>query len=304
MPERTSNGKVKGLCVTIEAMIELQGKNVLITGAASGIGRLLALKIAAMGGRVILWDINQEGLETVCDQIHRWNLSAAPYTCDVTNRETIQFTAARVLAEQGTVDVVINNAGVVSGKSLLELSDEAILRTFEINALACFWITRAFLPEMIKREQGHIVTVASAAGFIGVPNMTDYCASKAAAIGFDDSLRVELKHLGYRHIYTTLVCPYYISTGMFAGVKTRFPWLLPIMKPEAVADKILLAIQRNRRRLILPPFANVVFPGRLLPTDWLDTLAHFFGISSSMDEFTGREAGGGRLETRDWRLVD
>jgi all-trans-retinol dehydrogenase (NAD+) len=272
-------------------MTELQGKNVLITGAASGIGRLMALKIAAMGGRVILWDINQEGLETVCDQIHRWNLNAAPYTCDVTDRETIQFTAARVLAEQGAVDVVINNAGVVSGKPLLELSDEAIQRTFEINALACFWITRAFLPGMIRRKAGHIVTISSAAGIIGVPNMTDYCASKAAAIGFDDALRVELKHLGYPDIRTTLICPYYISTGMFAGVKTRFPWLLPILTPEDVTDKILRAIRGNRRRLILPPFANVVFPGRLLPTDWLDTLASFFGISSSMDEFTGRRRG-------------
>jgi all-trans-retinol dehydrogenase (NAD+) len=269
-------------------MTELQDKNVLITGAASGIGRLLAVKIAALGGRVILWDINQEGLEVVCDQLQRWNLYAAPYSCDVTDRETIQFTARRVLAEQGIVDVVINNAGVVSGKSLLELSDEAIQRTFEINALACFWITRAFLPGMIHRAQGHIVTIASAAGIIGVPNMTDYCASKAAAIGFDDALRVELKHLGYPHIRTTVVCPYYISTGMFSGVKTRFPWLLPIMQPQAVADKILLAIQHNRRRLVLPPFAYVVYPGRLLPLDWLDTLARFFGISSSMDEFTGR----------------
>lgn len=272
-------------------MTELQGKNVLITGAASGIGRLLAMKIAAQGGRVILWDINQEGLEIVCDQIHRWHLEATSYSCDVTSRETIQFLASRVLAEQGIVDVVINNAGIVSGKSLLELSDETIQRTFEINALACFWITRAFLPGMMKRQAGHIVTIASAAGLIGVPNMTDYCASKAAAIGFDDALRVELKHLGYPHIRTTVVCPYYISTGMFAGVQTRFPWLLPIMKPEDVADKILSAIQRNRRRLILPPFANVVIPGRLLPTDWFDSLARFFGISSSMDEFRGRGIG-------------
>ena len=270
-------------------MTSFDGKNVLITGSASGIGRLMAQKIAAKGGKVILWDLNLSGLQSLHDQLIRWGYdSATYYQCNLSNRDEIKETAQKVLAEQGPVDVLINNAGVVSGKPLLELSDETIERTFNVNSLSLFWTTRVFLPAMIEQNSGHIVTIASAGGLIGVPKMTDYSASKFAAVGFDDSLRVELKRLGYRNIRTTLVCPYYINTGMFDGVKTRVPWLLPIMEPEDAVNKIIHAIEKDKYRLVMPPFALITYPGRLLPIPVFDKLAEFFGINSSMDDFTGR----------------
>lgn len=265
------------------------GKNVLITGSAGGIGRLMAQKIAARGANVILWDLNLSGLESLSEQLQRWGFRASAYhQCDLSDREEIQDTARRVLAEEGTVDVLINNAGVVSGKPLLELTDEAIQRTFDVNTLSLYWTTRAFLPGMIAQNSGHIVTIASAGGLIGVPKMTDYSASKFAAVGFDDSLRVELKRLGYNGIRTTVVCPFYINTGMFKGVKTRFPWLLPILEPDDAARKIVNAIEKNKQRLIMPPFALVTYPGRLLPLPLFDWIADFVGINRSMDDFKGR----------------
>lgn len=270
-------------------MTTFEQKNVLITGSASGIGRLMAQKIAARGGNVILWDINLGGLESLSDQIQGWGYKAATYhQCDLSDREEIEFTAQRVLAEHGSIDILINNAGIVSGKPLLELSPEAIERTFSINTLSLFWTTRAFLPGMVAKNSGHIVTIASAGGLIGVPRMTDYSASKFAAIGFDDSLRVELKRLGYNGIRTTVVCPYYINTGMFNGVKTRFPWLLPIMEPDNAVNKIINAIEKNKQRLIMPPLALVTYPGRLLPLSLFDRIADFVGINNSMDDFVGR----------------
>lgn len=270
-------------------MTNLAGKNVLITGSASGIGRLMAQKIAARGANVIMWDINLQGLEELSDQLERWGYHASAYhQCDLSDKEEIQDTARRVLAERGPVDVLINNAGIVSGKPLLELTDEAIERTFNINALALFWTTRCFLPGMIEKGAGHVVNIASAGGLIGVPKMTDYSASKFAAIGFDESLRVELKRLGHTDIRTTIVCPYYISTGMFKGVKTRFSFLLPIMEPEDVASKIVGAIEKNKGRLLLPPFVLALFPTRLLPPALFDEVASFFGINHAMDEFKGR----------------
>jgi all-trans-retinol dehydrogenase (NAD+) len=269
-------------------MTSFEGKNVLITGCASGIGRLMAHKIAARGGHVIMWDINLDGLEEVGGQLERWGYHASSYRCDLSDAESIQETAAVVLLEHGTVDVVINNAGVVSGKSLLDLSDEAIRQTFDINTLSLFWTTRAFLPHMISKGQGHIVTIASAGGLIGVPNLSDYSASKFAAVGFDESLRVELKAQGHNGIQTTVVCPYYINTGMFDGVQTRFPRLLPIMEAEEAASKIVEAIEKNKQRLIMPPFAYITFPGRLLPLPIFDWVATFFGINNSMDDFKGR----------------
>jgi all-trans-retinol dehydrogenase (NAD+) len=140
---------------------------------------------------------------------------------------------------------------------------------------------------MKERNRGHIVTIASAAGLVGTSKLTDYCSSKFAAVGFDDSLRLELDRLGL-DIQTTVVCPFYISTGMFAGVKTRWPIVLPILDPDYAVDRILAAIRNNKRRLIMPRFVHAVYAARLLPVASFDALMRFFGISKSMDEFTGR----------------
>jgi all-trans-retinol dehydrogenase (NAD+) len=264
------------------------GKRVLITGAASGIGRLMAERIAAEGGALVLWDLDRPGVEAFAGELRGRGRTVHAYTCNVADRSAVYATAARVLAEAGPVDILINNAGIVSGKPLLEASDEAIERTLAVNTLALFWTTRAFLPAMIARGTGHVVTIASAGGICGTARLVDYCASKFAAVGFDDSLRLELARLGHHGIRTTVVCPFYIRTGMFAGVKTRLPWLLPILEPEDAADRIVTAIRRRRRRLIMPWAVLTVYVGRLLPTPLFDKVMHVLGISRSMDEFTGR----------------
>ena len=267
--------------------MELSDRNVLITGASSGIGRLLAQKIAARGAHVILWDIDEGGLHELAAGLQQPGHRASVYRVDVSDRQAVYRAAGQVLAEAGPVDVLINNAGVVSGAPVLEASDEQVERTFDVNILAHFWTVRAFLPAMVERNSGHIVTIASAGGLIGAPKLTDYCASKFAAVGFDESLRLELKRQGL-DIRTTVVCPFYANTGMFEGVKTRFSWLLPILDPGYVAGRIVGAIERDRRRLIMPRFVHATPLLRILPVSWFDALIGFFGVSRSMDEFTGR----------------
>lgn len=268
-------------------MTSLAKKTVLITGAAQGIGRLLALGAAERGSRLVLWDVQRSALQSVRRELDSRGHSAHDYVVDLRNADAVSFTAKRVLRDVGPVDVLINNAGVVSGKALLDATDEDIRRTFEVNTLALFWTSRAFLPSMISRGSGHIVTMASAGGLVGTAKLTDYCASKFAAVGFDDSLRLELRRLEMPDVRTTVVCPFYIDTGMFAGVKTRFPFLLPILEPERVADATLNAIEANRERLVLPPFVLSSFLVRLLPVRTYDWLMTFLGINASMDEFTG-----------------
>ncbi len=265
-------------------MTELQGARVLITGGASGIGRRMALGVARRGGTLALWDLNGEGLESVKSEVEELGGKATAAICDVSDREAVYAAAA---AEE-PVDVLINNAGVVSGQSLLDISDEQIQKSFDVNALSLFWMMRAFLPGMMERGRGHVVTIASAAGLLGVPGLTDYCATKWAAIGFDESLRVELdrKDSGVR---TTVVCPYYIDTGMFEGVKTRFSFLLPILNEERVAEKVLHAVERNQARLWMPPLVYSIPLLRLLPVSWFDTAVELLGINASMDEFKGRK---------------
>jgi all-trans-retinol dehydrogenase (NAD+) len=271
-------------------MKEFNASHVVITGAASGLGRLASERLAAQGARVHAVDVDEAGLQALATSVAGTDApgSVLPHVCDLTSRASIAATAAAILDASGHVDLLINNAGVVSGKSLLEISDEQVERTFAVNTLALFWMTRALLPAMIRRDSGHIVTIASAGGLVGTARLTDYCASKFAAVGFDDSLRLELKRLGSR-VRTTVVCPFYINTGMFDGVKTRFAWLLPILEPQDVVERILKAIRRGQRRLVMPPFVMTVYLARLLPLSWFDGLMHFFGISRSMDEFVGRQ---------------
>jgi all-trans-retinol dehydrogenase (NAD+) len=272
-------------------MTDFREKNVLITGAGSGIGRLLAEKIAAAGARVILWDIDERALADAGRAIEGRGHQVSSYRCDLTDAGAIEAGARRVLDDWGPVDVLINNAGIVTGKPILESEDAEIRRTFDVNTLAHFWTVRAFLPAMLEQGGGHIVTIASAAGLVAAPKLSDYSASKFAAVGFDEALRMELADAGHE-IKTTVVCPYYVGTGMFKGVKTRFSWLLPILEPEYVADRIVKAIRKNRRRLLMPRFVYTALPLRILPLRWFDALIRFFGVSRSMDEFTGhRDAG-------------
>jgi all-trans-retinol dehydrogenase (NAD+) len=280
-------------------MTTISNKHVLITGGASGLGRLLALRCAELGATVTLWDLNAAGAEAVAAEANAVAAAADPggtgtihsFACDVGDREQVYARADEVRAHVGPVDILINNAGVVSGRPLLELPDERIELTFKVNTLALFWTTKAFLPGMIDRGSGHLVTVASAAGLIGSPRETDYAASKFAAVGFNEALRLELKRSA-PGVRTTVVCPFYIDTGMFAGVKTRFPLLLPILKEADVAERILRGIQHDRAQVLMPFMVRTLPAMRLLPVWAFDRLADFFGVTVAMDEFTGREESG------------
>jgi all-trans-retinol dehydrogenase (NAD+) len=269
-------------------MTRFRDAHVLITGGAGGIGRLLALGAAGRGARITLLDRDRAALRTTVAELERAGADAAGLPVDLCDRPGLQAVLARVLAGRGPVDILVNNAGVVTGKPLLECSDAAIERTFQVNALALFWTVRALLPAMLARGSGHVVTIASAAGLGGVSRLTDYCSSKFAAVGFDESLRLECRCLGLP-VRTTVVCPWYIDTGMFRGARTACPGLLPILKPGYVAGRILDAVAGNRRRLILPRFVMAVLVARLLPPTLFDRLMQVFGVDRSMDEFRGRE---------------
>ncbi len=261
----------------------LSGRTVLITGGGSGIGRLLAEGAAARGARVVIWDLSPTSGAAVCASIRSRGGAAASFAVDVTDREAV----ASAAVETGPVDVLVNNAGIVTGKRLLDAADEEIERTFAVNTLALYWVTRVFLPGMIARRSGLVVTISSAAGLVGVAKQTDYSASKFAAVGFAESLRVELAK-DDTGVDSVAVCPYYIDTGMFAGVKTKFPRLLPILSPDYAVGRILGAIESGRIQLIMPRFVRTLPLVRMLPAAWFDQIMNALGVNNTMDAFTGR----------------
>jgi len=267
----------------------VKGKVVLITGGASGIGRQMALRFARLGSVVVIWDINKEGLAKVEEEIVKEKGQVFSYVVDLSKREQIYKVAEEVKQKFERVDILINNAGIVTGKSILDVKDELAQLTIDVNTTAHFWTVKAFLPGMIDNEEGHIVTIASAAGIMGVRGLADYCASKFGALGFDESLRMDFRHRKGK-FYTTCICPYYINTGMFKGCKTRFPWLLPILEEDYVADQIVNAIRENRPFLALPAIVHYVLllAKAALPVGIFDWAADFLGANHSMDDFVGR----------------
>jgi all-trans-retinol dehydrogenase (NAD+) len=267
----------------------VKGQTVLITGAGSGIGRLMAHRFAKLGCKLVLWDVNGDGNEQTAAEVREFGATAYTFVCDISKRDDVYKAADEVKAKVGDVDILINNAGIVTGKKLLECPDALMQKTMDVNANAHFWTTKAFLPAMLSKNRGHVVTIASGAGLFGINGLVDYCASKFAAVGFDESLRSELFAQRKTGVHTTVVCPYYIDTGMFAGVKTRFPSILPILKPDEVVDKILDAILTNQQMLILPRFAAIMFCLKnLMPIKAVGVINDFIGMSHSQDEFRGR----------------
>jgi all-trans-retinol dehydrogenase (NAD+) len=133
-----------------------------------------------------------------------------------------------------------------------------------------------------------VVTISSASGMLGVAKLTDYSASKFAAFGFMESLRSELR-MKRSSVNTLTVCPHYIGTGMFDGVQTKFPWLLPILDEVKVAAKILRSVEKGKAMLVMPKFVHVIPVVRVLPIRAFDRITDFFGVNRTMDHFRGRK---------------
>ncbi|KAG7198724.1 hypothetical protein KM043_001715 [Ampulex compressa] len=239
----------------------IKGEVALITGGAGGIGRLIAVKLAKLGARVVIWDINEHGLKETVEEIRESGGKCWGYYCDITDRDGIYKNAEAVKIDVGNVSLLVNNAGYVYGGTLLELPDDEIEKTFRVNILSHYWITKAFLKDMMRENHGHIVTIASVAGLLGTYNCTDYSATKFAAIGYHESLFTELKVHGYDGIQATLVCPYFINTGMFHGVKPR---LMPMLEPGYVADKVVSGMLLNQVNIILPASLRYLLPLKCL----------------------------------------
>jgi all-trans-retinol dehydrogenase (NAD+) len=209
------------------------------------------------------------------------------FLCDVSNKESIE-NAGRIARQNfGTVTMLINNAGIVSGKTILENSDFMMKKTLEVNTLAHLYTIREFLPDMLKIKKGHIVSIASVAGTVGTPGLSDYCASKFGAFAIDECLRTEMKKHGHSYIKTTCICPFFINTGMFDGVKSYFPF--KILDQHYVVWRILTAIRQEEELVIMPWMCNVIFLLRAFcPVSVADYIGKFVGGHTYMDTFRGR----------------
>lgn len=270
-------------------MSQIKNSNVLVTGGANGIGKLMGLKCLQEGAsNLVIWDINEENLyKTAKEFSTKGYKNIHTFLVDVANIDDIERAATEVLLGIGNIDILINNAGIVAGKQTFwEYSARDIDKTIGINVNGVMHVSRVFLKDMIKQRKGHIVNIASASSYIALPHGSVYASSKWAVFGWSESLRMELEAEG-DGLHVTTVCPSFIDTGMFKGVKA--PKLFPLLQPEDITTKIIKAIKTNQIILLQPDLLNIVpvLKG-ILPTRVFDKVATFIGVYASMTSFEGR----------------
>lgn len=289
--------------------MKIAGKTVLVTGGASGIGKIMGRICLEKGAaNLVIWDLNPDnikrtevelGLDTKNSnktlekpertvETERKASRVHSYIVDCADAEAVARTYSKVKEEVGNVDVLINCAGIVRGNNTFDRQTvKDINLTMDVNATAPMLVALQALPDMLRRDSGCVCNIASAAGMLGVPKMSVYCASKWAVIGWTESMRIELKMAGSK-VKVMSVAPYFINTGMFDGVQSK---IFPILEPEKVAAKVISAIEKGKSFKGIPfPYHFIRFWQGVLPLSIFDFIfGKCFGVYSVMDHFTGRK---------------
>ncbi|KAK9528918.1 hypothetical protein VZT92_013047 [Zoarces viviparus] len=241
------------------------------------------------GAEVVLWDIHSGPNEQTAKLVREMGGKAHAYTVDVTNRDDVYRSAELVRKDSGRdVTMLVNNAGVVAGERMLDCPDELIERTMKVNCHALFWTVKAFLPQMKAENHGHIVTIASVLGLFSTACVEYYCASKFAAVGFHESLAHELLAEEVEGVKTTLVCPYIVDTGMFAGCKIReeVELFLPPLEPQYCVEQAMNAIVIDQPLVCIARLTYLPFLCRaLLPWESNVIMYRFMGSDKCLYPF-------------------
>jgi NAD(P)-dependent dehydrogenase (short-subunit alcohol dehydrogenase family) len=204
------------------AMNELGGKVAAVTGAASGLGRAMALAFASEGMHVALADVDEAGLGATREDAATHGVKTFAMRVDVSSASDVDAFAARTVREFHAVHVVCNNAGVAVSGAAWENSDAEWQWLLGVNLWGVIHGVRAFAPRLIAQDEGHIVNTASVAGLISPPGMGAYAVSKHAVVALSESLHHDLRERG-SHVGVSVLCPAYVPTGIADSDKNRFP---------------------------------------------------------------------------------
>lgn len=247
--------------------MDWSGKVVLITGASSGIGRGLGVELARRGAAVGLLARRAEALGEIVEEIEAAGGRAIALPADVTDADTVRFSACALRRKFGYIDLLIANAGIGAATPATNLPLEDVEAVIKVNLIGAANSAAAVIPDMVRRGSGRLVAISSLAGYRGLPNSAAYCASKAGLSAFFESLRIDLRGTG---VDVTIIYPGFVRTPLTAR-HTKMPYLMEI---EYAARKILRAIETGKSSYSFPwQLANFVRAGLLFPISFYDWLA-------------------------------
>jgi len=231
--------------------MDFKNRVVFITGASNGIGKQLAIDVAARGAVVIGCGRTRERLVETLKEVRKSNPKSLMIACDIADAEQVNGMMNKVLTDFGRIDILINNAGIGMRKPFVDTPVETIEAILRTNYLGAVYCTHAALPAMIARGSGHIVNISSGAGKIGTLNMAGYCASKFAMNGWSESLYHELMPLG---VNVSLICPGPVSTQFSHEFEDSEPKSPPqlFINAAAVSHAVMRAIEKNQVEVVMP----------------------------------------------------
>lgn len=275
-------------------MKNLNGKTALITGAGSGIGRALAQVLAKKGVNLALNDCNLDSLKETKQLIDNKSIKVGLYPYDVANREQVYANRDSILADFGSLDIVINNAGiVVTNTTIQHINYSDIERVVDVNMWGVVYGTKAYLDHLLQRPEAAIVNLSSVFGMIGFANQAAYCMTKFAVRGFSETLRMELKQT---RVCVTTVHPGGIKTNIVLNstqaneqVKQQLAQDFANVArttPESAAQKIVQGIISKKRRVIVGIDGRVIdLMARLLPVLYTDIVYAQYKKQANFDQF-------------------
>jgi all-trans-retinol dehydrogenase (NAD+) len=273
--------------------MKLNGKTAVVTGGALGIGLSTSVRLIKAGVTVTIWDINKDNLKEAVKKLEDLGGKAYGTVCDVTDSTAVKKAAAKAFKDMGQVDILVNNAGYVQGGDFLEVSEESLLKTIDVNLTSMIYTIRAFLPGMYERNSGSVVNISSAAGLLGTANLAVYCASKWGVYGLTEALRHEAVNRKKKGVHFSSIHPSYLKTGMFEGARLNIlgRLVVPSIKDHDVIAKCIVnsAIKRGRHSPKRPLSVHTVPVLRgLLPDSWFQGIIRFLGVQKSMSTWHGR----------------
>ena len=257
-------------------MIDMAGKVALVTGGASGMGQIIARRLAAQGAKVAIFDVNDQGLQDMAAEAE--NITA--FRCDISSLEDVNTRVADVAANLGPIDLLVHAAALMPSHKLIDHTHENMERLFRINYFGTTYMARAVLPSMLERGSGRIIAFGSIAGIALVPKMGGYCATKAAVNAYVEVLQNEIRDSGVR---AHLVCPPAVNTPLVdQTLATDSPGSIKESKekgrladPEKIVDAIEKGVTKDKD-IIYPGEARLLYLWRaLFPKLWWKVVMKF-----------------------------
>ncbi len=255
-------------------MRKIRGKTALVTGAASGIGRAVALALAKEGARLYLIDINQEGLKAVVADAEQYGVVAHGRVCDVSDPRQISAAVQHLMSMWGQLDILVNNAGLTYYGRSGDMSAENWDRILAVNLLAPIQLTRELLPLLFRAPEAQVVNMASVLGLVGLAHVTAYSTTKFGLVGFTEAMHAEYVRRG---IGFTAICPGLVDTRLFTsapraprGKSASVPPKWFLTTPEKIARRTIRAIYRNHGVVVIQPYARLLYLVKRLAPGFLD----------------------------------